>query len=220
MRAPLFRALLALVAVALIAAGALAAAGRASSGQYAYDPDGLNAPLVVPTANDSWAGLADLELGDSLSDGFRGYDDHLQLARASARPDGYRLAPRATLSGRTVLGDTWDDAIRAGRRARPETGFHDVVAHGTPTGIYDAAGNLLSPADAAAVIRGTPSWGGQNIRSLSCSTGCPTGNFAQGLANELGAAVRAPTVDFYVNSRGIPVLDPGGRWLTYMPGGG
>lgn len=129
-------------------------------------------------------------------------------------------APRATLSGRTVLGERWDDAIRAGRRARPETGFHDVVAHGNPTGIYDAAGNLLSPAEAAAVIRATPSWGGQNIRLLSCSTGCPTGSFAQGLANELGVAVRAPTVDFYVNSRGVPVLDPGGRWITYRPGGG
>lgn len=116
----------------------------------------------------------------------------------------------ASLSGRTVLGESWDDAIRAARGAVPEAGFHDVIAHGTPTGIYDAAGNLLSPAQAASVIRSTPSWAGQNIRLLSCSTGCPSGAFAQGLADELGVAVRAPTVDFYVNSRGVPVLDPGG----------
>jgi hypothetical protein len=31
--------------------------------------------------------------------------------------------------------------------------------------------------------------------------------------------VKAPTVDFYVNSRGVPVLDPGGTWITYTPGG-
>jgi hypothetical protein len=117
------------------------------------------------------------------------------------------------------LGGNWDDAIRAGRRATPESGFHDVVAHGTPTGIFDDAGNLLSPGDAASVIRSTPSWGGQDIRLLSCSTGCPSGNFAQGLADELGVAVKAPTVDFYVNSRGVPVLDPGGTWITYTPGG-
>jgi hypothetical protein len=78
---------------------------------------------------------------------------------------------------------------------------------------------LLSPGGAASVIRSTPSWGGQDIRLLSCSTGCPSGNFAQGLADELGVAVRAPTVDFYVNSRGVPVLDPGGTWITYLPGG-
>ena len=126
----------------------------------------------------------------------------------------------ARLSGRTVLGESWDDAIRAGRRAVPEAGFHDVVAHGTPTGIYDTTGNLLSPADAASVIRSTPSWSGQSIRLLSCSTVCPSGTFAQGLADELGVAVRAPTVDFFVNSRGVPVLDPGGSWITYSPGGG
>jgi hypothetical protein len=126
----------------------------------------------------------------------------------------------ASLSGRTVFGESWDDAIRAARGAVPEAGFHDVIAHGTPTGIYDAAGNLLSPAQAASVIRSTPSWAGQNIRLLSCSTGCPSGTFAQGLADELGVAVRAPTVDFYVNSRGVPVLDPGGSWISYLPGGG
>ncbi len=86
-------------------------------------------------------------------------------------------------------------------------------------GIFDDAGNLLSPGEAASVIRSTPSWGGQDIRLLSCSTGCPSGNFAQGLADELGVAVRAPTVDFYVNSRGVPVLDPGGTWITYLAGG-
>ncbi|MCB1257652.1 MAG: hypothetical protein KDB26_11125 [Microthrixaceae bacterium] len=130
------------------------------------------------------------------------------------------VTPRATLSGRTVLGDNWEDAIRAGRRAKPVDGFHDVVAHGTPTGIYDDVGNLLSPSEAAAAIRSTPSWAGQDIRLLSCSTGCPTGRFTQALADELGVAVRAPTVDFYVNSRGVPVLDAGGRWITYSPGGG
>lgn len=119
-----------------------------------------------------------------------------------------------------MFGENWDDAIRAARRARPLDGFQDVVAHGTPTGIYDDVGNLLSSSEAAAIIRETPSWGGQNVRLLSCSSGCPTGSFAQGLADELGVTVRAPTVDFYVNSRGVPKLDPGGQWINYVPGGG
>lgn len=208
----------AVVAVALVNLTQSAALGTPSvvaSHNYAYD-----APAVAPVdaqafghAKDSPTQLSDLrEWSAFTSADSRG---------TSTTPGPRSVATNtASLSGRTVLGESWDDAIRAARGAVPEAGFHDVIAHGTPTGIYDAAGNLLSPAQAASVIRSTPSWAGQNIRLLSCSTGCPSGTFAQGLADELGVAVRAPTVDFYVNSRGVPVLDPGGSWINYLPGGG
>jgi hypothetical protein len=123
----------------------------------------------------------------------------------------------AKLSGRTVLGENWDDAIRAARGIKPEAGYFDVIAHGTPGSVFDAAGNALSPSELAGVIRGTPSWGGQPVRLVACSTGCPTGTFAQALADELGVAVKAPTTDFLVNSRGTVVFDPGGGWRTVQP---
>jgi hypothetical protein len=128
-------------------------------------------------------------------------------------------ANTATLSGRTVLGSGWDDAIRAARNAKPEAGYFDVVAHGTPNAVFDAAGSAMSPSQLASVVRGTPSWAGQDVRLLSCSTGCPTGSFAQSLANELGVGVKAPTTDFFVNSRGGVVFDRGGSWSLFSPGG-
>jgi hypothetical protein len=61
--------------------------------------------------------------------------------------------------------------------------------------------------------------GGQDIWLLSCSTGCPTGTFAQGLANELGVVVRAPTTDIFVSSRGRISFESGGGWRIFSPGG-
>ncbi|GAB3851800.1 RHS repeat-associated core domain-containing protein [Nocardioides maradonensis] len=124
-------------------------------------------------------------------------------------------AEGAPLSGRIVteegLGDT---AIRNSLRVKSEDGFFDVVGHGTPS---DVSG--MSPGELADAIRARPGWGGQDVRLLSCSTGCPSGTFAQDLANDLGVVVRAPTTDIYVSSRGGITFDPGGSWRTFTPGG-
>lgn len=60
--------------------------------------------------------------------------------------------------------------------------------------------------------------GGQNIRLLSCQTGCPTGNFAQDLSNELGVRVMAPTTDIGASNRGntLTIFD-GGEWRWFDP---
>lgn len=105
-----------------------------------------------------------------------------------------------------------DVAVRNAARVPGENGFFDVVGHGTAS---DLGG--LSPSELAEQIKRAPGWGGQNVRLLSCSTGCPTGTFAQNLANELGVAVKAPTTDIFVNSRGVVRFDPGGEWETFLP---
>ena len=75
----------------------------------------------------------------------------------------------------------------------------------------------MSRAEVANVVRETPSWAGQDVRLLSCSTGCPTGSFAQDLASELGVGVKAPTTDIYVTGRGGVSFDPGGEWRWFYP---
>ena len=107
-----------------------------------------------------------------------------------------------------------DKAIQNAMRVPGENGYFDVIGHGTAT---DVSG--MSPGELAARIRGNGGWGGQNVRLLSCSTGCPTGTYAQELANELGVTVQAPTTDFYVSSRGGVTFDPGGGWAFFSPGG-
>jgi hypothetical protein len=59
---------------------------------------------------------------------------------------------------------------------------------------------------------------GQNIRLLSCQTGCPTGTFAQELADRMGVRVMAPTTDIGASGRGktLTVFD-GGQWRWFDP---
>jgi hypothetical protein len=93
----------------------------------------------------------------------------------------------------------------------PEPGVHDVIGHGTP--------NSLSGQSASEVANriGTAS-GGQDIRLLSCQTGCPTGSFAQDLANTLGVRVKAPTTDIGASSRGNTLtIFNGGEWRWFSP---
>jgi hypothetical protein len=143
--------------------------------------------------------------------------DALPFLKAGKAASILRSGEGAKLSGRVVLGENWDDAIRSARRVRGEPGRFDVVGHGLPNAIYDAEGNALTPSELAVLVRGTPSWGGQDVRLLACSTGCPSATFAQALANELGVRVSAPTTPFSVNSRGGIVLDAGGSWVDFEP---
>ena len=107
-----------------------------------------------------------------------------------------------------------DVAIRNAMRVKPEAGVFDVIGHGTPSSVSG-----MSASDLAGAIRARPGWGGQDIRLLSCSTGCPTGTFAQDLANDLGVVVRAPTSDIFVSSRGGITFENGGGWRIFSPGG-
>ena len=121
----------------------------------------------------------------------------------------------ARLGGRIVTEDAVGDvAIRNAMRVKPEAGTFDVIGHGTPSSVSG-----MSASELAGAIRARPGWAGQDIRLLSCSTGCPTGNFAQSLANDLGVVVRAPSTDIFVSSRGGITFENGGGWRVFSPGG-
>ena len=125
----------------------------------------------------------------------------------------------ATLSGRIkVNAEFGDTAIRNASRAPREEGFFDVIAHGTPTSIAD-----MPASEVADIIRETPSWQGQPVRLLSCSTACPIDGgppVAQQLADDLGVSVKAPTTEIIVSSRGTMSLEDGGEWVVFTPGDG
>jgi hypothetical protein len=96
-------------------------------------------------------------------------------------------------------------------------GFFDAVGHGTPTAVLDEFGEELNAAELAARIRATPSWGGQNVRLLSCETGACSTGFAQQLANELRVKVLAPTTKFAADWNGNITFDDGGEFLEFIP---
>lgn len=130
-------------------------------------------------------------------------------ARSVATEEGLSLSGR--MQTESAFGDK---AIQNALKVPGEEGYFDVVGHGTPS---DVSG--MSPAELAAKLEANPGWGGQNVRLLSCSTGCPSGTYAQDLANQLGVTVQAPTTDFLVSGRGgITFLD-GGGWQWFRPGG-
>jgi len=75
-------------------------------------------------------------------------------------------------------------------------GYYDVVAHGTPNKIQVVGTNskaLVGSRIMARIIQSQPDYQGQPIRLLSCSTGALPQGVAQGLANELGVEVLAPS---------------------------
>lgn|SRR5690606_20270259 len=111
-------------------------------------------------------------------------------------------------------------------------GVYSVVAHGNPLGVRDSvSGKLLTPAELAARIKADPNYKpGTTVELYSCRTG--QGDYAQQVANELGANVRAP--DQYLfgwesgrfvfaahNSpvNGLPDTNNLGNFILFTPGG-
>jgi RHS repeat-associated protein len=147
---------------------------------------------------------------DGPDEGLLAVADEADGAAAASDEDGASLSGRLN-TARDAYGDV---AIRNAMRVPGEPGYFDVIGHGTPA---DVSG--MSASELASEIQATPSWEDQNVRLLSCSTGCPSGTYAQDLANELGVTVQAPTSDFLVSSRGgISFLD-GGGWAYFSPVG-
>jgi hypothetical protein len=101
----------------------------------------------------------------------------------------------------------------------PQT--HHAAAGGHWSGRHQAWTLSSPPASAYAnelASKISAGSGGQNIRLLWCQTGCPTGTFAQELADRMGVRVMAPTTDIGASGRGktLTVFD-GGPWRWFDP---
>ena len=121
----------------------------------------------------------------------------------------------------------------------PEPGYHDVVVHGEPDGLFrpglvgadgkNYPANFTHPAQIADAVRHNPHYDGGPVRLVSCHTGAvdPLAGVspaAQQVADALGVPVMAPTnavgVDRYGPVGQTPVIRDGGQWKIYYPNGG
>lgn len=122
-------------------------------------------------------------------------------------------------------------------------GFFDVIGHGSPTSFeVNVTGSKMAVNHRvlANLIKQSPGYtAGQNVRLLSCSTGCLPDGFAQNLANYMNVTVEAPSDLLWAYPSGklaisqgrwevsritgvrrlVPVLPYTGTWRTFEPGG-
>jgi hypothetical protein len=178
----------------------------------------LSASAVTLSAAETRVGASDLAGGvavgvhECITAGQRPVRGPSQLQVAAGSCVAAEAAPR--MGGSTIGGvdHATSNMIKYSNK-HPEAGMYDVIGHGSPN---DIAGR--SAAEVADRVRAAS--GGQDIRLLSCQTGCPTGTFAQDLANALGARVKAPTTDIGASSRGntLTIFD-GGEWRWFSPQG-
>ncbi|WP_227984235.1 ADP-ribosyltransferase [Nocardia spumae] len=127
--------------------------------------------------------------------------------------------PVAHGTDRTAIGD--DPQTRRVYENLRNEGEHDVIVHGNrfgrPTPGHE---NETSPERVAEAIRNNPHYEpGTPVRLVSCHAGNEIG-WAQQLANELGAPVRAPsdTVGVRQSPDSPAVVHDGGHWVTFHPG--
>ena len=111
---------------------------------------------------------------------------------------------------------------------KPEDGFYDVVLHGDPETVY-FYGEKIDSHTLAKIIKGRSDYHGEPIRLLSCNTGRQGENkdcFAQRLANELKAEVKAPNNILWAHrieggiskiSIGDTAYDDSGKFVTFLP---
>lgn len=131
----------------------------------------------------------------------------LVVATGVAANTATRMGGSATFGG---MDAATKNMIRFSER-NPMEGYYDVIGHGSPSSLSGMSADELAAKIAS-------SSGGQNIRLLSCQTGCPSGTFAQDLANRLGVRVMAPTTDIGASGSGktLTVFD-GGQWRWFDP---
>lgn len=139
-----------------------------------------------------------------------------KAAIKSAVKTAQKTAARSStrMAEATVVGAGRDkamDAMIKFSKRNPEAGLHDIVGHGSPNSI--AGRSATEVAERVGAVSN-----GQNIRLLSCQTGCPSGSFAQDLANLLTVRVKAPTTDIGASGRGntLTIFD-GGEWRWFDP---
>ncbi|GAB7043609.1 MULTISPECIES: hypothetical protein [Catenuloplanes] len=121
----------------------------------------------------------------------------------------------------------------------PVPGYHDVVVHGEPNGLFhpglvgadgdDYPSNWTHPGQIADAIRNNPHYDGGPVRLVSCHTGrvdADAGVPAAGqqVADALGVPVMAPTDAVGTQRPGpagqTPTIRDNGEWVTFQPRAG
>jgi len=157
-------------------------------------------------------------------------------AKVSGKPAVASLVEKpsiqpAQLSGRGSAGRAAklgnDRAVEmASKVIPPETGYFDVVVHGSPNSVSVNRNGEWIRMDHRALARFITkqrAFDGSAIRLLSCQAGaCDTG-IAKNLANKLGVPVKAPTGILYVRPDGSmfigrDVQAAEGVWKVFTPG--
>ncbi len=111
------------------------------------------------------------------------------------------------------------------KKVKPIPGFEDYGIHGDKYGFVfkDADGNEshLSVKEFARIIKESGTYKGGDIRLLSCETGAEGSVVAQGLADELGVRVMAPSDLLYIHYDGTMtignILTSTGEWIIFEP---
>lgn len=139
-------------------------------------------------------------------------------------------AIEATIADTALVGNGRGSQLKeAAKLVKHEPGFTDVAVHGSPDRIavyINKDGNdreiILDHRRLASYLKKDSGYKGGKIRLLSCSTGRPTGSFAQNLANKMGVTVRAPSDKLFIFPNGRMIIGPDvyhntGRWIDYHP---
>lgn len=118
-----------------------------------------------------------------------------------------------------------------GERARffkREDGYFDVTMHGSSKAV-DFFGEKIDSHTLAQILKGRSDYHGEPIRLLSCNTGKSDGNydcFAQRLANEIKASVKAPNNYLWAHpvnngiseiTIGTTAIDNNGSFVEFQP---
>jgi len=121
---------------------------------------------------------------------------------------------------------TGEYLARAAKSIKPETGYMDVVIHGTPTDVaimHNGEWVYLDQRRLSTMLKHDKEFNkNKAIRLISCSTGADTAGFAQNLANKLGVIVKAPSDTLWVFPSGKMTIGPSqfkntGHWAIYRP---
>lgn len=145
----------------------------------------------------------------------------IKMVDNGARNDIIKAAPLS------IYHNSSDPIYEWAKKVTPLEGFEDVFIHGGPDGfsIRNGSGKVVdyySPRELANILRSNPSYHGGDIRLCSCRTGADGAFAAQGLADQLGVKVLAPSdtlwIDFEGNlSVGSEFDKNDGEWRTFTP---
>jgi hypothetical protein len=113
-----------------------------------------------------------------------------------------------------------EDLAKHANNIKPKPGFTDVFIHSTSDSfhvLHRGTWVKLTHRDVANYLQSKKVTG--NLRLISCDAG--QGQLAQNLANKLGVTVEAATTKVGVPTNFVsdPLLEIGGKWVQFVPGG-